>query len=58
MNSFQLDRGNRKVLGVCAGLGARFEVDPLLFRLGFVGSVLLGFGLPIVLYFALALLAD
>lgn len=58
MHSFQLDRGHRKFLGVCAGLANRFDADPLLFRLGFVGSVLLGFGFPILLYFALALIAD
>ena len=58
MTTFQLDRTHRKLLGVCAGLASRFDVDPIIFRLGFVGSVLLGFGLPILLYFAIALIAD
>ena len=58
MNSFQLDRASRKFLGVCSGLAARFDVDPVLVRLSFIGSVLLGFGFPILLYFALALIAD
>ncbi len=31
-----------KLAGVCAGLGDYFEVDPVLFRILFVGIVLLG----------------
>ena len=58
MTSFQLDRSNRKLLGVCSGLGAHFAIDPLLLRLAFVGSVLIGFGFPILIYFAIALIAD
>lgn len=58
MHSFQLDRGSRKFLGVCSGLAARFEIDPLLLRLAFIGTVLMGFGFPILLYLALALIAD
>lgn len=58
MQGFTLDRGHRKFLGVCSGLAARFEIDPLLLRLAFVGTVLMGFGFPILLYFALALIAD
>jgi phage shock protein PspC (stress-responsive transcriptional regulator) len=58
MHSFQLDRSSRKLLGVCSGLAARFGIDALLVRLGFIVSVLLGFGFPILLYFALALIAD
>jgi len=58
MHSFQLDRSGRKLLGVCSGLAARFGIDALLVRLGFIVSVLLGFGFPILLYFALALIAD
>jgi phage shock protein C len=58
MHSFQLERSSRKFLGVCSGLAARFGVDALLIRLGFVVTVLLGFGFPILLYLALALIAD
>lgn len=58
MTTFQLDRSKRKLLGVCAGLGAHFNIDPLLIRLAFVGSVLLGFGFAILAYFAIALIAD
>ena len=56
--SFALDRSNGKLLGVCSGIANRFGIDALLVRLGFVISVLMGFGLPILLYFAIALLAD
>lgn len=39
----------RKIAGVCAGLGEYFDIDPLLFRLGFLVSVLLG-GLGVLAY--------
>ena len=41
---FGLRGGN--LAGVCAGLGAYFGVDPLLFRLGFIGLTFFsGFGI-------------
>ncbi len=44
-----------KVLfGVCGGLGEYFEVDPILFRLGFVLAVLLG-GSGVLAYIVLAI---
>lgn len=55
---FSLDRENGKVLGVCAGMGRALDVDPLWIRLAFVVSVLAGFGLPILAYIVIALLAD
>lgn len=55
---FSLDRDNGKLLGVCAGLGRMLDVDPLWIRLAFVVSVLAGFGLPILAYIVIALLAD
>ncbi len=57
-NPLTIDRDNRKLLGVCAGLARSFGVDALWVRLAFVASVLLGFGLSILLYFVIALLAD
>ena len=56
--SFALDRSRGKLLGVCAGIANRFGIDALLIRIGFITSVLLGFGFPILLYFIIALLAD
>lgn len=55
---FMLDRTNGKFLGVCAGLANSFGIDALFIRIGFVASVLFGFGLPLIIYFAIALLAD
>jgi phage shock protein C len=56
--ALRLDRERGKLLGVCAGIGRAFNVDVLLVRIGFVASVLLGFGAMILVYFAVALLAD
>ena len=56
--SLTLDRSNGKLLGVCSGIANYFGIDALLVRIGFVVSVLLGFGLPILLYFVIALLAN
>ncbi len=56
--SLRLDRDNRKLLGVCAGLGRALGIDALLIRIAFITTVLIGFGFPILLYFIIALLAD
>jgi phage shock protein C len=54
----RLDRENNKLLGVCAGLGNSMGVDAIWVRIGFVATVLLGFGFPVLLYFIIALLAN
>ena len=54
---FRLDRANGKLLGVCSGMGSYFNVDPMFMRVGFIAATLV-FGLPVVLYFAIALVAD
>ena len=56
--SFRLDRTNGKVLGVCAGIARYFGIDPTLVRVGFVLGTLLGFGSFILIYLAIALIAD
>ncbi len=43
------DTGRGVVAGVCAGLAARWRVDPLLVRLGFIAAALAG-GIGIALY--------
>jgi signal transduction histidine kinase len=43
------DPENGKIAGVCAGLGKRLQVDPLLIRLGFVATTLAS-GIGLVLY--------
>jgi phage shock protein C len=57
-NGFRLDKQDGKLFGVCAGLANWSGVDALIWRLGFVGFTLLGFGLPILVYIAIALIAD
>lgn len=56
--SFHLDKGNGKFLGVCSGLARYFRIDPTVVRLAFVLGTLIGFGSFILIYFAIALLAD
>jgi phage shock protein PspC (stress-responsive transcriptional regulator) len=48
-------RRRRWIGGVCSGLGAHFDVDPILFRIAFVGLAIFS-GVGIVLYLALLLL--
>ncbi len=55
---FRLDRANGKFLGVCAGIAAHFGWDPMLVRAGFVLGSLAGFGSAILIYIAIALIAD
>jgi len=55
---FRLDKANGKALGVCAGLARHFGIDPMIVRLIFVLGTLIGFGSFILIYLAIALLAD
>ncbi|WP_439534844.1 PspC domain-containing protein, partial [Polymorphobacter sp.] len=46
---FYLDKRNKRLFGVCAGIADYFGWDALWVRLGFVGATLLGAGfLPII----------
>lgn len=55
---FRLDRAEGKVFGVCAGIASYTKVDPMIVRLAFVAGTILGFGSFILIYLAIALLAD
>ena len=55
---FRRDPANGKFLGVCAGIAAHFGWDPMLVRAAFVIGTLAGFGSAILIYFAIALVAD
>ncbi len=55
---FHLDKRNGKVFGVSAGLANYLGTDPMWVRIGFVAATLLGFGLTIPIYLAIALIAD
>jgi phage shock protein PspC (stress-responsive transcriptional regulator) len=55
---FHKDRANAKVFGVCAGIANYTNVDPMVVRLVFVAGTILGFGTFVLIYLAIALLAD
>ena len=42
-----------KILGVCAWLSDKFELDVTGIRLLFLATTILGFGSPVILYFIL-----
>jgi phage shock protein PspC (stress-responsive transcriptional regulator) len=52
---FVRTRRGRLIGGVCSGLGAHFDVDPILFRIVFVGLAVFS-GVGIALYLAILLL--
>jgi len=56
--SFALDRTNGKMMWVCSGIARYFDIDATWVRLGFIAGTLLGFGSFILLYLAIALIAD
>jgi phage shock protein PspC (stress-responsive transcriptional regulator) len=45
MNKLYRSATNRKIAGVCGGLGEYFNIDPLIFRILFVVLLLSGVGL-------------
>jgi len=48
---------NKKMAGVCGGLGAYFGVDPTLIRIGFVIATVMGWGFPAIpLYIVLVII--
>jgi phage shock protein PspC (stress-responsive transcriptional regulator) len=55
MKRLQRSGEDRKIAGVCAGLGEYFELDPVFFRLFFLFSILFG-GLGAVAYVVLWIL--
>ena len=54
MTAFRLDRGNAKLMGVCAGVGNATGIDPLLVRLALFLSVLILGPVMILAYFLTA----
>jgi len=50
MKKLFLSVTDRKIAGVCGGLGEYFDKDPTLFRMLFILIVLFSFGLGIVAY--------
>lgn len=56
-SGLRLDKANGKLMGVCAGLANKFDVDPIWIRLLFVTGTLVGFGSFILIYLLIALIA-
>jgi len=55
---FRLDRTNGKVFGVCSGIGNSFGIDPMIVRAVFAIGTIVGLGSFILIYLAIALIAD
>ncbi len=58
MSKLVLDRANKKLLGVCAGLANWSGIDVGIMRIIFVLATLVGVGSPILIYVILALILD
>lgn len=58
MTKLSLNRANKKILGVCAGLSDWSGIDTTIVRIAFVAATLIGFGSPILIYIALGLILD
>lgn len=58
MTRLSLDKPNKKILGVCAGLANWSGMDPMIVRLIFAIATLIGFGSPILIYVLLAMILD
>ncbi len=58
MAKLVLDKANKKILGVCAGLSDWSGINATLMRILFVIATLIGFGSPVLIYIILALILD
>ncbi len=56
--SFRLDKNHAKIWGVCGGVANYFGIDATLVRILFVAGTLIGFGSLLLVYLAIALIAD
>lgn len=56
--TFRLDKSNAKIWGVCGGIANYFGIDATLVRIGFVAGTLIGLGSLLLVYIAIALIAD
>ncbi len=55
---FRLDKAHAKLWGVCGGIANYFGIDATLVRILFVAGTLIGFGSLLLVYIAIALIAD
>ena len=58
MARLTLDKTNKKVLGVCAGLANWAGIDAMIIRLIFAVATVVGFGSPVLIYILLAIILD
>ena len=58
MSRLTLDKTNKKILGVCAGLANWTGIDAMIIRLIFAVATVAGIGTPILIYILLAMLLD
>ena len=58
MSRLVLDKANKKILGVCAGLANWSGIDATVVRLLFVVTTLIGVGSPILIYILMAMILD
>ncbi|WFL76475.1 PspC domain-containing protein [Altererythrobacter arenosus] len=55
---FHLDKRDAKIFGVCAGIADYFGINAMWVRIGFAAGTIIGFGSLILVYLAIALIAD
>lgn len=55
---FALDKHNGKVFGVCSGIANYFGIDTTIVRVVFALGTIFGFGSLLLIYLAVALIAD
>ncbi|WP_397582957.1 PspC domain-containing protein [Sphingorhabdus sp.] len=58
MARLTLDKTNKKILGVCAGLANWTGIDAMIIRLIFAIATVVGVGSPVLIYILLALILD
>lgn len=58
MARLTLDKTNKKILGVCAGLANWTGMDAMIIRLIFAAAAVVGFGSPVLIYILLAMILD
>ena len=58
MTRLTLDKINKKILGVCAGLANWSGIDAMIIRLIFAVATVVGFGSPVLIYILLAMILD
>jgi phage shock protein C len=58
MTKLMLNRANKKIVGVCAGLSDWSGIDVTVIRILFVLATIFGFGSALLIYIVLALVLD